>query len=184
MEAICLEVVDPSLTLKTMSDIETGPVPEDDAILRRRREEFFASIHTMGLEGCDTDELPGAQGEFGHEVTNPIPTHTHLGTFSYLDRLRTEDGAQVTGLHVESVASPACPHPVDRYAISAKDGTPLATLYFSPHNRRNSDKAPKGFKLQPTLRFGGRALVGVWDPPRIFSSPPAKQAGEASDPTP
>ncbi|MDX6766605.1 MAG: hypothetical protein SFU85_07435 [Candidatus Methylacidiphilales bacterium] len=167
-----------------MSEGAAGPAPENEADLVRRRQEFFASMHTMGLQGCDADEIPGAQGEFGHEITNPIPTNTYFGSDSYLSRLRTEDGAHVKATRAGTAVSPACPHPVDVYAISKQDGTPLATLYLSPHNQRNSDKAPRGFMLQPTIRIDGRAFVGICDPPLRPSRPPKKPASGVNDPNP
>lgn len=103
----------------------------------------------MGMydDGVDADELPNGIGEFGATSDNPIPCHTISGSTSYLERLRTTDGAKVTYRRQGSFGSKVSSHPVDGYDISHPDGRMLATIYISPYQKRISGKAPRGFTL-------------------------------------
>jgi hypothetical protein len=112
---------------------------------------LFDAMSTMCEDGCETDEIPGGHGEFGHAVTNPIPTKTVFGSTSYLARLRSSDGAKVVYEREGSLSSPVSSHPIDGYGISHPDGRRLATLYLSPYHKRNSERAPRGFTLLKTI---------------------------------
>lgn len=105
----------------------------------------------MCEDGCDADEFPNGRGEFGHVVTNPIPTKTVFGSTSYLARLRAPDGAKVVYERLGSTASEVTQNPVDIYRVSHPNGTELATLYISPYQKRISAKAPRGFTLVATI---------------------------------
>lgn len=102
-------------------------------------------------DGCDTDEIPGGNGEFGWDASNPIPTNTPIGSTSYLARLRYSDGAKVVYERSGSTYSDVNTKPIDIYAISHPNGQALTTLYISPYNKRNSAKAPCGFSLLSTI---------------------------------
>ena len=67
---------------------------------------LFDAMSMMCDDGCETDEIPGGHGEFGHEVTNPVPTKMVFGSTSYLARLRSPDGAEVVYVRERSVSSP------------------------------------------------------------------------------
>lgn len=97
-------------------------------------------------EGTDLDTIPDGYGEFGLEVTNPIPVHTILGNMSYLSRLRTLAGEEVEYDRLGSTDAPNIESLIDMYEISV-NGQQLTTLYISPYNKKNSERAPKGFKL-------------------------------------
>ena len=101
----------------------------------------------MSADGCDSDELPNGHGEFGHDASNPIPTHTVEGSIVYLSKLRALDNTKVhyerRGSHITEVS----PHPVDIYEISHANGTKLATLYLSPYQKKISERAPRNFML-------------------------------------
>ena len=116
----------------------------------QERKALFDAMSLLGEDGCETDEIPGGHGEFGHSVTNPIPTKTVFGSTSYLASLRAPDGEKVVYDREGSLASPVSTHPVDAYVISHPDGRRLATLYLSPYHKRNSAKAPNGFSLLRT----------------------------------
>jgi hypothetical protein len=112
----------------------------------QRQKGIFDVMNRMCQDGCDTDEVPGGFGEFGYEATNPIPTNTVFGSTSYLGRLRASDGAKVMYERIGSLKSEVSKHPIDEYAISHPNGGRLGTLYVSPYHRRNSEKAPRGFR--------------------------------------
>lgn len=114
----------------------------------RKLRTVFDVMTTLSEDGCDTNEIPGAHGEFGHDLTNPIPTKTVLGSTSYLGKLRLPNGSKVTYERIGSFSSPISTHPVDGYEISHLDGTPLAVIYLSPYHLRNSEKAPDGLILR------------------------------------
>src|SRR3972149_6056545 len=114
---------------------------QENPIFQQQKALFDAMI-LMCEDGCETDEIPGGYGEFGHEVTNPIPTKTVFGSTNYLARLRASDGTKVLYERRGSTSSPVSSHPVDEYVISQPDGRPPAVLRLAPSPKRNSEKAP------------------------------------------
>ena len=119
----------------------------DGNLLSQQQKALFEAMIRMCEDGCDADEIPGGQGEFGHSVNNPIPTRTPMGSASYLAQLRAPDGAKVRYERQGSVSSPISTNPIDMYAIIHPSGDFIATLYVSPYHKRNSSKAPRGFSL-------------------------------------
>lgn len=116
---------------------------EDQAILDDLAGGIFG-----GSEGCDADEIPGSYGDYGFSPNNPIPTKGIAGSNVYLMKLRPIDVDQ----EVEWERTGTCTvdnieNVIDEYKISSTGGNVKATIYVSPYHRRNSEKAPKGFKL-------------------------------------
>lgn len=109
--------------------------------------ELFDVMNSMTEAGCDTDEIPGATGEFGWNASNPVPTRSVLGSTSYLNRLQTQDGREVFYERIGTFDSPAIEMPVDGYAIQDRNGQDLGILYISPYHQRNSLKAPSGLEI-------------------------------------
>jgi len=110
---------------------------------------FFKNISSFaGRENSGTDEdvMPEGYGEFGLEITNPIPVYTILGNKLYLDRLRTVNGEKLYYERIGSMTAPNIPSIIDGYSIYVQ-GEKIATLYICPYNKKNSEKAPKGFYL-------------------------------------
>jgi len=103
---------------------------------------------TMGSQGTDADVIPEGTGEFGLEVTNPIPTSTNFGSISYLGKLRTLDGVKVEYERRGSYQAANIPSMIDGYKITA-NGKDVATIFLCPYNKKNSEVAPRGFKLAP-----------------------------------
>lgn len=99
-------------------------------------------------DAVDTDTLPTGFGDFGLCVTNPIPTKSVLGSNEYLAALRTADNKPVDSNRIGSTSAPdeVTTAMIDMYAISS-NGNSLATIYICPYHKRNSAKAPKGFRL-------------------------------------
>lgn len=116
----------------------------------KSRKDFYEAIQTLNQEEIETDILIGGYGEFGHDLTNPIPTDTPFGSILYLEALRTADGIKVEYERIGSMNTPDINYPVNQYKIFA-NGNPIATLYLTIRNKKNSEKAPKGFKLSPFL---------------------------------
>ena len=118
----------------------------------RKYLEMIAMVKkTMGSQGTDADVIPEGTGEFGLEVTNPIPTSTIYGSISYLGKLRTLDGIKVEYERTSSAQAANIPSKIDIYKITA-NGLDLATIFLCPYNKKNSEIAPRGFKLA-TLPF-------------------------------
>ncbi len=130
---------------KNKSIVELNDLQEDR--LWQLQKSMFQKQILMCDDGVDADQLPNGYGEFGLSLTNPIPCQSILGGRLYLDRLRTVDGAKImyqrTGLFFTEVTK----HPVDGYEVSKHNGKPLATLYISAYQKRNSTIAPINFVL-------------------------------------
>ena len=98
--------------------------------------------------GLDVDVLPNAQGEFGLEKTNPIPTNTAFGSDAYLKKLRTPDGKPIKFSRIGSFGVDLFPgQSIDGYNVESASGEKLPTLWLNMYHKRNSKKAPKGFYL-------------------------------------
>jgi hypothetical protein len=113
---------------------------------------LYDIMHTMSKDGTDQDTIPVGYGEFGYDLTNPIPVNTIFGNTAYLAKLRTMDGIKITYNRIGSFSSPVSNNLVDGYEVFANEQK-IATLYIDPYNKKNSDKAPKNFKL----------ISHVWD---------------------
>lgn len=105
--------------------------------------EFSQSSNPMGT---DKDEIPEGYGEFGLEITNPIPVSSIPDSYFYLNRLRTQSGSEITYDRIGGMNAPNIEHTVDAYKISVY-GKQIATIYICAYNKKTSSKAPKGFKL-------------------------------------
>lgn len=98
-------------------------------------------------DGVDTDEIPNGYGPFGLSKTNPIPTRGVPGSNEYLARLRTKEGRSVESSRLGSTsAKDVTSGMIDMYNISS-GGVSLGTVYLCPYHKRNSEKAPEGFRL-------------------------------------
>jgi hypothetical protein len=119
-------------------------------LTRRKREAERNLLGLMGAlaaTGTDQDEIPGAVGEFGLCATNPIPTNTIFGSRSYLASLRTASGGAINYVRRGSTSAGSGEHQVDIYEISDARGRFLATIYISAYHKRNSKRAPAGFRI-------------------------------------
>lgn len=143
-----------ALTAKKISALfpnrRKKPATMGDLIMSNETMKFFSELHTlmqaMSKEGTDLDEIPEGIGEFGHDITNPIPVNTIFGNTSYLNRLRTADGKEIRYERLGSGGAENIDGPIDIYDIFC-GSEKIATLYIHPYNRKDSEKAPKGFKL-------------------------------------
>jgi hypothetical protein len=109
-------------------------------------QEMYKLLHDLNKNGTEMDTIPDGYGEFGYDLTNPIPVNTILGNTAYLAKLRTLDGVKVTYNRVGSFHSSISTNPIDGYKIFANEKE-IATLYIDPYNKKNSNRAPKNFKL-------------------------------------
>ena len=96
--------------------------------------------------GCDTDEIPSGLGEFGFEVTNPIPVRGAASNDVYLSGLRTKDGLSLTFKRNGSTTAPNISGKIDEYELS-QGGRAVCKLFLSPYNKKISERPPRGFIL-------------------------------------
>lgn len=116
----------------------------------QKQKGLFEAMQMLNNEELEVDTLEEGYGEFGHDVTNPIPTNTPYGSIAYLGALRTLKGIKVEYERVGSMLAPNIDYPVSQYEIYS-NGEKIATLYLTTRNKKNSERAPKGFKLGPIL---------------------------------
>lgn len=129
-------------------DIFSSKKKKEDAVASL---EFMKAVveyqREMSKKGVDTDDIPSGFGPFGLVKTNPIPTQGIMGSNAYLAKLRTLDGSLVEHTRIGSTsAKEVTESMIDFYDITV-DGRSIATIYLCPYNKRNSEKAPEGFKL-------------------------------------
>ena len=121
-----------------------------DALMKnpkmREMKELYEVMKGLNEDGTDQDIIPEGLGEFGYDITNPIPVNTIFGNTSYLGRLRTMDGIKVRYERRGSGHAKNINNPIDIYDIYNGDDK-ITTLYISPYNKKNSKAAPRGFKL-------------------------------------
>ena len=119
---------------------------KDDSLYKTQKK-LHDLMQELCENGCDEDEIPDCKGEFGYSKNNPIPINTILETHSYLSRLRTWDGEKVRYFKIGSFSSEVSLYQVECYKIKNIKGKDLAVLYLSPFQKKTSEKAPEGFKL-------------------------------------
>ncbi len=112
----------------------------------KEQNELFESMQDLCADGIDSDEFLEGYGEFGMTTTNPIPCNTVIGASTYLSGLVSKDGSEVFNVRIGSFSSEITSQPIDGYKITDSNGNKLAILYVSPYQKRNSCKAPRGFK--------------------------------------
>ncbi len=98
-------------------------------------------VRKMIEAGFAVDELPGAKGEFGRSVTNPIPVNGPIGELAYLSRLVTPSDAGLFGHRLGHLDS------VDVYETVSTDGKTWDVIFLSYYHPRKSRKAPTGYRL-------------------------------------
>lgn len=113
------------------------------AMMEQQRDMVIAN---SGFQATHGDSIPSGYGEFGLDVTNPIPVSSIAGSMAYLSMLKTVDGRSVSNDRIGSVEAPNIPVPIDAYRIS-QNGRQIAVVYICPYNYGISKLAPKGFRL-------------------------------------
>lgn len=109
-----------------------------------KKEDLFVLL-TKG--GTTKNEIPGGIGEFGLEITNPIPIHTHFELEDYLYNLITIKGEHISFNRIGSGTAPNIKNPIDVYEIFINNNF-YTKLYLCPYHKKTSKKVPKGFKVK------------------------------------
>jgi len=95
---------------------------------------------------CSSDEIPQGVGEFGLEITNPIPTFGVPSNEVYLNKLLFLNGLKPHWQRIGSRSIDSITNPIDMYEIFDHQGEKVCTLYINPYHLIISNKMPKGFK--------------------------------------
>lgn len=143
-----------------------NPFKREDAIIiykyvlrelyRKRFPEMpneFLDIALQGVmgdnpNGATSDVIPGAYGEYGFDVTNPIPTRGIPANEIYLKRLALLSGEPIHWKRIGSFSAKNIANSIDGYSILNSNDEELCVIYISPYQNTISKKAPKGFYLK------------------------------------
>jgi hypothetical protein len=118
---------------------------EDYKKLYQKRLEDSEDVMNLKMEGeIRSQALKCGYGEYGLEITNPIPAKIEKGR-AFSNSLKTSAGKNIKLQHVERWMTPVSELPVDEYLIFDLEGNELVTLYFSHFQGYTSKNAPKGF---------------------------------------
>ncbi len=99
-------------------------------------------VRALLESGPAVDELPGASGDFGRSITNPIPVNGPIGEVAYLSSLRTDDGRFLLAHRIGSRET------VDIFELVTGDGRDWDILYLTLYHPRRSRKAPRGYQFR------------------------------------
>ena len=117
---------------------------------------FLVYIDKLCEKGSSEDMMPEGYGEFGLDITNPIPIHGIPENEKYLSMLRLKDGSEIFWIRLGSCKSDNISSIIDEYLIFDSEGDKVCHLYLCPYNRKTSRKAPKGFFLEEESIWGCR----------------------------
>lgn len=130
-------------------NIEHGLSPEVARIFEKVHQ--FLSDETLqneklpeGLKAeinwnASVDVVPGAWGEFGRDLNNPIPVNGPLGEVLYLSSLKRDDGRRIAFQRLGSV------NKVDIFETVTFDGRLWDLLFLCMYYPRKSKLCPKGY---------------------------------------
>lgn len=104
---------------------------------------------SINPNASEEDEMPEGFGEFGLEKTNPIPASSIADGYMYLNRLKLQNGMEISYTRIGSMRAPNIGETIDGYRIFSNDQE-IAKIYICPYNKKTSTKAPKGFVLHST----------------------------------
>jgi hypothetical protein len=87
------------------------------------------------------DTVPNSWGEFGRNLSNPIPVNGPLGEILYLSSIRLNDGRRIAFHRLGSV------NEVDVFETVSFDGDAWSVLYVNMYYARKSKRTPEGFQF-------------------------------------
>ena len=126
-------------------DLTWGAKTSGQAVTQELKNSML-NYRAVYAKGTYNDTIAGGHGEFGHTVTNPIPTISVRGSNKYLAKLRY-GGHPIESNRVGSTSSPVTDGNVDIYELSS-GGHEVGSIYICPYHKRNCKIAPKGFTLE------------------------------------
>ncbi len=102
----------------------------------------FLHVWNAMKQGGAVDTIPGAKGDFGHEITNPIPVNGTLGELTYLSRLLTSSGEKIFFHRLGSIDT------IDIFETVSQSGDDWDVLFVDLYHTRKTRLAPKNYKFQ------------------------------------
>lgn len=90
----------------------------------------------------ECDVIPGSEGKFGYNPSNPIPVNGAIGELAYLSKLRTLNGERLFFHRIGSVGNAT-----DMFEAVTFSGSEWFVLYLKMYFPRRSRQAPEGFAL-------------------------------------
>lgn len=109
----------------------------------RQNKELPETERQRVLAGEACDVLPQASGDFGHDLTNPIPVNGAIGEFSYLSRLRMRTtGGRVFFHKRRSIGT------IDEFELTNVSGAFADRLYVDPCHPQATAYYPDNYYLE------------------------------------
>lgn len=106
------------------------------------------SAHGFGNLGYDSDIIPSGKGDFGLDLSNPVPVRGIRGSNQYLASLRTIMGHRIRWNRIGSFQSSNIELQIDCYHVfDSVTNEKFGEIYISPYHKRDSQKPPRGFQL-------------------------------------
>ena len=125
-----------------------------------QNEALSAELAREVLAGEDCDQVSGAYGRFGHDVTNPIPVNGPSGEFVYLSRLRLRrTGSMVFFHNVGQIGR------IHVFELTNVSGHFADRLYVDMYHPRCSRLYPEGYTLEREAVFPRGVTTAVADFP-------------------
>ncbi len=125
---------------------------------------LLPEIKQLMEQGGAVDEVNSAVGEFGRQISNPIPVNGPIGAITYLSRLLTTSGEKVFFHRLRSKNT------IDLYELVSQSGRFWDILFVDMYFTRKSRKIPSGYRSQErTLMLRGTNRYYP-DFPRMFHS--------------
>ena len=100
-------------------------------------------MQAISISGLD--EIPGATGRFGLDVTNPIPVRAFSGLEEYFSHLSSISNKAFSYDRLGSISADNIPKMIDIYKIIDKTGKKYPDLYICWYVDSTSKKVPEGF---------------------------------------
>ena len=135
-----------SIFKKLFGSGKSQQIPEYFNIFPKELRELILNEINGNPQVCELDEIPQGVGEFGLEITNPVPTYGTPSNEIYLDRLLFTNGTKPKWRRIGSTETFSITKAIDMYEIFDQQGETVCTMYISPYHRKISNKVPKGFK--------------------------------------
>ena len=100
-------------------------------------------MQAISISGLD--EIPGASGRFGLDITNPIPVKASSGLEEYFSHLSRISNKAFSYDRLGSTSADNIPKMIDIYEVRDQSGTRYSNLYICWYVDGTSKKIPEGF---------------------------------------
>ena len=129
----------------------------DQEQLEELQQEFLWQLNL----GSACDQLPGAVGDFGRDLGNPVPVNGVRGELKYLNRLVCPCGCHLLGHRLGSRALAGIAGNIDIYETVCSEGRHWDLLVVHPYHPRRSHRAPADYSFAPFHPQISRTTIGM-----------------------